>query len=467
MAVQLLLAKRADLTAVGAETSTLNLLTGAGLNIEYMDGWQAAIAAGNPPDAAPITDVLNLVVTGTTGDVLAAYLQNLDDKVREVQEFWEGAQERGGVWLRAQLTSETKARQAFIREAALSLGESIFTPYTDASSVIRKLALSLVRQPFWEATATTTTSAAALNCLGGTTSGAPMTVAGDVPARVPLISVVCAASMLREWWLGFRSTRYGTLANFASVWDLGIAGITRDADTTRVANGEGGFMSQCTFTAVATMLTRVTPVISDITANTSDQRGKFHVLLRAKVSNNTTVCHVQMKDGYDGALSWRTQQGYQVIDGAVTTSFFLYPLGTVTIPPTRGLSSAPDFSTFAIGVNAARVSGAGTLDMDSLVLIPYNEGAIHASAPIPTPGLALDNIYIYTREDEAIDGHTRAVVTTPPVDSLAIDCQNWGCPVGSTMCVFAAQEETAQVITDSVTLDISRYHRWRTLRGAD
>jgi len=288
-----------------------------------------------------------------------------------------------------------------------------------------------------------------------------MTIAGDIPARVVNIAAAAtAANTLKEWWFGFRSTRYGTLANFVPVWDLGIAGITRDADTTQVANPEGGNMSRCTFTAVATMLARVIPIISDVTANTSDQRGRFHVLLRAKVSNNTTVCHVQMADGYDGGIAWRTQQGYQVIDGAVTTSFYLYPMGTIVIPPTRGTPNTSSFATFAIAINAARISGAGTLDMDSLVLIPYGEGAVHAIAP------AANELEIFTRENEAVDGYTYSVAGQP-INSPAIDCQNWGCPIGSTMWVFAAQRATSQVIADTATIYLFYYSRWRTLRGSD
>jgi len=464
MAVQLLLAKRTDLSAVGAEISTLNLLTGAGLNIEYMDGWQAAIAAGNPPDASPVTDVLNLVVTGTTGDTLATYLRNLDHKVRQVQEFWEGPQEPGGVWLRAQLTSETKARQAFIREAALSLGESIFTPYTDASSVIRKLALSLVRQPFWEATTPENTSVIT-NCLGGTLAATPFLVTGDVPARVPYLSASAIGGVtLREWWLGFRSTRYGTLANFVPSWDLGLAAITRGTDTIQQggvgdATG-GGNVSRCNFATDATLVMRARAMLSTITANAADQRGRFHVLLRAKVTDNTTVCHVQMADGYNAAASFRTQQGYQVIDGAVTTSWYLYPVGTITIPPTRVYSGSPNFTTYAIAINASRASGAGSLDMDCLILIPHNEGAIHGEAPA-----VATNCAFYTRENETVDGYTTSAVS--PVDGMGVDCQNWGCPINTVMWVFAAQRATSQVSTDTATVAMYRYHRWRTLRGAD
>ena len=114
MAVQIKLVRREDTKAVASDVSSISLLSGTdGFDLEYYGGWTQAVAQGLTP--GNLAETLNLIVTGDDKDDLAANLQALDDKLKQAEWYWDDPTERYGVYLRAQLTGETHARETLVR----------------------------------------------------------------------------------------------------------------------------------------------------------------------------------------------------------------------------------------------------------------------------------------------------------------------------------------------------------------
>jgi len=442
----------------GAAVSTLNLLTGEGFDIEYYDGWMRSVAPGMNPYGS-VVDTVNLIVSAATTDALATAIQKLDQKIQETSWYWDDTFENNSVWLRGQLTNESQAYWALVREMSYEIGDSIFSPYIIRGNVMRRVSLAVNRIPFWEGVTIKSHSDTGVTSIGGKADFSGTVVDGDIPGRVGTIYFYEAASNLTEVWAGFRSTRLGGLASFVPVWDLGLAAIDRDADTTRVtgeATAYGTQYSRCAFTAVQTMLTRVSIEALDVGAGAS-QRGEFTILLRAKVAANTT-CYVQLADGYTDGSNWRIQSAVKI----ESNSWYLYPIGTVSFPATRS-STVNDLTKCRLRIMARRMAGT-TLDMDCLIFIPSGEGSIYINS-----GTAIGSNYLttYTHPDGRIEAILENSATGEPIETCDVRPQRWGIPNGTGNLIIAAQQAAVSVLGDTVSVLTAEYWRWRTLRGAE
>jgi len=458
MAVQLKLVRREDGYPTGSDISSISLLANTnGFDLEYYDGWTQTVPQGMTPGNLPET--FNLVATGTSHDNLAANLQGLDDKLKETEWYWDDPAERYGVWLRAQLTNETYARQALIRRGEGQPGESLYGPYVDRGNVIRRYALGLERLPWWEDVAYTLVPGLACSCAGNAISHG--TIGGDVPARIAMAELETATGAIDECWLGFRTARFGTIANFQVTWDC-EDGTMLIADTTA-----GADYTTTTFATDATMASRFYVEVSDVTVNYSDQRGQFIVLMRAQLSAGATTTRVRLLDGYSTTASDLRWQDRVVIDD---TAWKLYPLGTVQIPPLAGCLTAYDMlKSYRLCIQAERTAGAGDLRCDRFFLIPISEGAIYLS----NVNLTTVNYHgiVQTKPDGTLNACTFSDnAHTAIVSAMAPRPQgpySFTMPVGAGVTVFTGQRADQHVDTDTLTTSFYEIERWRTLRGAD
>lgn len=456
MAIVLNLVRRVDMG--GAAASTLNLLTGEGFDIEYYDGWMRSVA----PDMNPygnVVDTVNLIVSAADTDALATAIQKLDQKVQEASWYWSDIFEDNSVWLRGQLTDESQSYRALVREMSYEIGESIYSPYIIRGNVMRRVSLVINRIPFWECRTSKNHSDTGVSSIGGMADFTGTEVDGDIPGRMGRINFYEVGSNLTEVWAGFRSTRMGTLANFKPVWDLGLAAVDRDADTTRItpeATAYGGQYSRCAFTAVQTMLTRVSIEALDVAAGSS-QRGEFTILLRAKVGANTT-CYVQLADGYTGGSNWRIQSAVKI----ESNDWYLYPIGTVSFPATRSFQTN-DLTKCRLRVMARRTAGT-TLDMDCLIFVPSGEGSIYVNSDT---AIGSEYLYTFTHPDGRIEASLMNSGTGEPIETCDVRPQRWGIPNGSVNLIVAAQRSASSILADTMSVSTTEYWRWRTLRGAE
>ena len=451
MAVQLKLVRFEDMTG---DIDNISLLANTdGFDLDYYDGWTQAVAQGLTP--GNLAETLNLIATGSDKDDLADNLQGLDNKLKQAEWYWDDPAERYGVWLRAQLTDETNVRQALIRRGEGQPGESSYGPYTDRGNVMRRYALALERLPWWESVIPVSYSSLTMLCNGGT--AAYGTIPGDVPAR-PALTNITISDELDEFWIGFRTARFGTIANLVPAWQC-ESGTAVIADTTA-----GGTGMTTTFATDATMASRFYVKVSDITANYSDQRGQFIVLMRAQLSAGATTTRVRLLDGYSTTASNLRWQDRVVIDD---TAWRLYALGTVQIPPLSGLTTDNMFRAYRLYIQAERTAGAGSLVCDKFILIPIGEGALYASNVAMASSVYKGRIQTTPQGTNSGWTYSDAAYTTI-VSSMAVRPQGpygFTLPVGAGVTVFAGQRAASHDETDTASFYYQTLRRWRTLRG--
>jgi len=471
MAEQLKLVQRNDFTA---DISTLNLLN-------FADGFETAEDGYKSQDAGevngPVWETISLMARAATPDALAAVLQALEAK-REQARWYKDGSERYGVWLRSQLSTETGARQAFIEELQHRPKGSFYNRGANVSATLPEYIAAIKRIPYWEATSASTYTGTALNCIGGQ-ANLTGTVPGDVPARLAQVQFagVPGAGALWKFWLGFRTDRFGARASFQSVWNLRKAvtfgTYTTGGTTNPDAMAHDGYKVVCTFNpsgADTPMERRATIRVTDVTASPNEQRGRYTALMRAKLASGATGSfRVRLADGYYTTLG--TGQSFAVRGRVAVTStaWHYYELGEVRIPSPNELVGGTDFlSNYALGIDAERIGGAGSLEMDCLILIPVGEGFVYAStgANVGVEYSAGDTrpLCVHVRPTGKVDSVWMAGSMPVAVGQAKV---NDGLPVGDVRAVLAAERYDGSVKGDTNTVIAYVYHRWNSLRGAE
>ncbi len=456
MTAQLKLVRLEDL---GSDESNVSLLSYTdGFELAH-DGWQVNVGS---EDDDLVTEVLTLRGKAANHNTLATKLQSLIDKsMVQTRRFFNTDAEKYSVWLRAQLTNETNVRQALI--TGMTIGKlPLYSRPANINSKLPTVVLALDRNPCWEDTTSITITESGINSVGGTTAGSSYgTVYGDVPARIAKTLLQGINNMV-EFWIGFRSDRYGTPANFQSTWSLRKG--TNYADTT-VGTGGGntdatakdGYKAYVSTWSTPGLVERVRIKVGDVTSNFIDQRGNFTVLLRAKVTG-TAVCRVRLGDGVDGGINFRFRGRVPIS----STSWKLYPMGTVQIPtPGRNFNTSSYVRAAAMRIDAELVSGSGNLDLDCLILIPNDEGFIYSN----NSGASPDEITIFHHPDGK-------AVSASQLSSIQLDSGHpqivGGAPTGSSfVIVVAGQGESSSSLAATLAITMTCRQRWLSLRGSE
>lgn len=420
---------------------------------------------GNDGDAY-VDEVLTLLIKGSGHDDLASKVQALDNMIRQVSYFRSSAQQKG-IFLRCQMTNETGARQALVLAARRENATALYTAPASPGNVVEAYKLVLRRMPWWERADDVVVAAQTLaHCVGGTLSFS--SIPGDVPARLMPLSFEGHAggttAPFYEFWAGFRTARYGTLANFVPVWECEDGTPDTDASSVAEATASGGDMITVTFATTETMASRLTIKASQVTANTADQCGRFLVLLRAK-HGGTGAVYVRMATG------WVATNVYDVgVRVAVSDANWLfYALGEVTFPP----SQVRSLGALAMAEAGFRIDASGPaaaeLYLDCLVLVPVDEGFCHISgARVQEDTGTIEKTAVGKEADEAIYtycyyGTTLNQVTDPSGTSPA----GFSLPIGSSTLVVVGRGSSASTLADHCDVAIAYTPRWAMLRGAE
>jgi hypothetical protein len=437
------------------------------------DGWEMAVAPHGADPHTPVADAMTLIAKGTSHDDLAAVLQSVDDMVRKMA-YYAGdfPVERYQPWLYDQLEDESNARRAFLTAISSEVGSSLHGPTVSPGNLLRNYELAFERMPYWEEISTNYlyNSGDGVSCAGGTwnyitdNSWLPTyggTIPGTEPARIERTSFIgWSGGPLYEFWMGFRTSRFGTPSQFETTWEIEDGTLANDTSSGSDGTASGGSKATCTF-GDESILPRATITVGDVTGAIFSQGGRFNVLLRAKVGSSTT-CYARLLDGFSGSSLWRTQDRVKI----TSTSWLLHSLGEVSIPSTVNTTYSSDFfSEFALRLEAERTSGSGNLDMDCLYLIPSAEGAIHASGgAVQTVG-GSDALRVIGLPNGIVvgAGHSSSV----PSQIADVTLQEYAAPVGDGILVLVGQRSSSHSLTDEVLLSLRIYPRWRTLRGAD
>lgn len=154
------------------------------------------------------------------------------------------------------------------------------------------------------------------------------------------------------------------------------------------ATASGGNSKRCTFTTFPAMATRVSGTLTSASASV-DLRGTYRVFLRAKKSSAADVMTLQLAWGY-GALSVANSPVNATV---LHTAWQYYDLGLMQLPTgadpiTDGYSNTElPVAPITVYAQAARASGAGTLDFDVMVFVPADDTLFLATWPGDTGDL--------------------------------------------------------------------------------
>lgn len=425
------------------------------------DGYTPMVA---PLGATSVHEVITLKIQGSSKDNLATLIQAVDAKIKQVQ-WWldDPGIERYQVWLRVQQDNETYARQAQILNILPPDKIRVFQPEEYNNNYIGEYSIGIERTPFWEGATANEVSKESLNVIGGSVA-LSAAVLGDVPARMLRFRINPHASSnnLSTFWAGFKTSRFGTAANFVPVWSLPDKSF--DADTSAVSDSSAysGTRLKTTFAIVATMKGRTYVSASDASpTHADDQRGTFLVLLRAKMSD-TSISRARI--AYSFNLTFPVYRSRQVISG---TAWKFYEMGVVKNPPTR-IYNYHNLATFSIEVDAERISGTGELHLDCLVLIPIDDGALKVTTGLSLSAAADQKAAIFQAADDSLTAIVELNGVDPLYTALAAAQNGWGLPTDATapLAVVAGNEATAGCIKGGL-IDIAYTYitRWRTLRG--
>jgi len=431
------------------------------------DGYMQAIAR---EDEESVDEVITLNVPGTSHDDLATMVQAIDEMVRRVK-LAKNPVERYSVWLRVKMNNETNARQALVLEARRGKAR-VRSMFARHENILDEYQIGITRRE-WESPTVLdydwVSGSAFFSLVGGmwdytTYSGSPGSVPGDTPARLALTSFFGpggGAPAIERIWIGFRSDLYGDRTRFEPAWDTALGTLENDTVPMTDPTARSGTRTQCTF-GNASMLPRVTIQTSEVTSFSTDQRGEYIVLLRARCTEGSTVCPVRLTDGwYTSAV--KPNFGSRHRTPVNTTDWNFYEMGRVRLPPVSGgvlLYASQPLTNYALRLEASRTAGTGDLCMDCLILIPAAEGWIYFEQA------AVINTDWVTAAETSRGEKIGIFGNVQPKSSIPVQIGG-GLPLGGGIVVAAGQPETLSDLADEVRVRLAVYPRWHTLRGSD
>jgi hypothetical protein len=425
--------------------------------------------------AQPKFDHLGVMVEnfGLIGDDTVANLITGHNKIMAVIEkarlYHEDPLQSESWWLEANANGES-AKRALLYEGSLQALTGVGLDPLMATKKLR-LGCSLSRHPLWESTAKTEI---VIGLSGVAVEGAAVAGGGTAPSRIAVASVMGASGggIFDTVWMGIRPTYAGT-QYFKSLCYL--ADGTLGTDTALVYDATGLHpgnpnVPRCTFATVATEANRVTITMIQVApTDYTHMCGRYLLLLRARVSEGTVA--VRLKFGGATDAAWVSQTPVYI----TSTNWHLYETGEITIPATGMQVQESDLHAVANAYTgdvrnsqweiwAERVSGAGSIDLDGIMLIPSGH-MIYAKSGLIQYAYFQAALHIYTNErDEVRPIYVDA--SSYPSEATTWYARDWYIPAAGGLLVSALDNSTASNSRSHLAVLFGNsYPRWYNFRG--
>jgi len=306
-------------------------------------------------------------------------------------------------------------------------------------------------------------------------------VAGDVPARITYVGVDGEDTFgIGRFWLGFRSTRFGTPGDFVATYLFkdqdGLSGTAADplayGGTAALANFAAGTPDYNAY---------IRPYDHGVTG--VHITGTYLVLLRAKCNTSTTIVRMRMILALSqnsptasslptGTTSYRYYPWVPLSGGTAANGFGYryYEMGVITVPPFgRLINGAPQsINNLLIMIETYRLSGNASVAYDALVLMPIAEGLVKSSLP-EIPGTAADTmINQQAMVVQTPEGMVSAYETDGTYITKVHDVSlTGGVPPGDGIMVFAADNMFGGSPEYKASMLLKRKTRWKELAGSE
>jgi hypothetical protein len=310
---------------------------------------------------------------------------------------------------------------------------------------------------------------------------------GDAPARLDFIGFTGtpgAGSAIDIYgaYIAFRSSkRHGTLANFVPLWELEDGSVPVLGSDTAAATQAGAspdaLANNCMETDFSTAPgfgERVYIEFSDVTANFSDNYGRFVVLYRGQV-DAATSCTVRV----DSRLASSTMTpGASGIPGTAFTvdnssTWRIFDTGLVVqFQPTGTHTQLNITELYGFTISASQDTGVGSLYSDCLILVPIDEYMLYYRLnPIKIVGVAGE----YARMSMWFGPDDSKVVyeyTWPSNLVMGIDIpytEGAGVPPGyltRAYFVIFDSPDGDNTLTPNTVIKTKYYPRYHSLQGA-
>jgi len=402
------------------------------------------------------TETLQLVAGGLDSAIVAAE-NTLADLLYEAKKFHEDPHRHLSVWMTSGTNAETPGRRTLLYRGELvpQLVKNISGQMLSArGGAFYQLVLE--RHPAWESISFESASASNVSSLGGKVT--LVDEGGNLDGRIRALNLTGrsgAGGPMDKLWVGLRPAYKGS-ANFVAKWECEAGTNFTDAADTADASDSGGSKVRVSFATTATMAKRLAMDLGTFVTTSTHALGRYLVLLRGSVTSG--VCSVQMRTGLQGSTNFAPHKAVYVSN----TADHLIELGEISIPPFDYRSPVELDSTvldnFQIQLWAERVSGAGSLDLDCIVLLPSEHFVFMSGAALQFSAFNRF-ISIFTFEDER--KLPLEYLGNTPVSNLEYAHNNWAFPQGGGILIFAADRAAAQVVTDAIDLDYKMYPRWQ------
>ena len=432
----------------GSSLATINLMTG---NVRLAVGGLELVSGEG-------TVVSTFRLVSTAGAAAIKTQQLAIDKMIEYCKKYNEAPNyaQGLVWLYVGAEGETVVKRALVYEI-----KYVVQPKETIDATLGKgayfLNVAVKHEGVFEA-ATQTTYAKAKTLASDYDSWDPSLSGGDYPARISEVKVTLDGTLaVKDFWIGIKDKRGGTPTVVKTV----LTGHTLGADTSSQADTPTtyGNSVRITYATASSLTERVRA--SNILQGSTNNFGRYLLLLRGRVNNTSTVVNSEVRFGFLNDYSKiEAPVGSFTIDGATAgTAYFLYECGMVEIPThPRSLFTASNMNNIGFTLYSERVSGSGTAFFETLYMLPADHLATFRNTG------AREAAFLFTAEGGQTFGMA-ADLDAGGIVSYFYDTEHefhdWEYPWDGGVFYTCFQGTAGHVLNGSATFDIKLNKRYK------
>lgn len=419
-----------------------------------------------------VVETMDLVSEETNAAVIAE-LVKVEGLLEQARTWPINPVQAGGAWLEWGIGAEPRvsaeagypSKRAWVYSGKLELGGGDVLPGAFLNDrAVAKLAIE--RHPLWENLEPVEDSFSSYGFGDVEDMTGLLAEMGTAPARIVQFDFnTVPARTNREFWIGFRSANRGW-SDYDPLWELEDGDNGTDTSDAVDATASGGDKITCTFATEEGLDQRTKVSMHQAHSGISYPEhfhGRYIVLLRAKVGSSTE-CGVVLRWGkYSDEDRARAEEVY-----ISNTSWKLIELGQVMIPAggyrdEYNLAGYAELATyFTMAIDAERLSGSGSLDMDCLYLIPADHYLHAYNTAEAQYGL---HVTAMTTPDDQVSARMEVAQVSQSYPSADITTVGWFLPVDLAFAIAAVQEDSHD-LTFNLDWDLSWYPRWMLYRGS-